>query len=172
MKIRLASKIQMNSIVDGPGLRMVLWTQGCPHHCPQCHNPQTHHPMDGFEIDCKEIIQRIQNKGIHRGITFSGGEPFEQAKACVEIAKVAKKIGLNIWIYTGYTFEFLLRSKRKDWLEFLSYGDVLVDGPFEVKQKNLRLPFRGSENQRIIDIHSSLREGKVVLWKEYMEKSS
>lgn len=162
----------MNSIVDGPGLRMVVWTQGCPHHCPQCHNPQTHHPMEGFEADCKDIIQEIQSRGIHRGITFSGGEPFEQAKACIEIAKAAKRIGLNIWIYTGYTFEFLLMKQRKDWLEFLSCGDVLVDGPFQIKQKNLQLAFRGSENQRIIDIRSSLREGKAILWKEYMEKSS
>src|SRR5699024_5258133 len=118
----------------------------------------------GIQMACQDIVKEIKNKGLHRGITFSGGEPFEQAIPCTTIAKEAKKIGLTVWIYTGYTLESILDKDKKDWIEFLKQGDVLVDGPFQSNKKNLRLPFRGSENQRVVDIKKSLKQNEVVLW--------
>jgi len=155
MKIRLAAPVTRDSIVDGPGLRMVIWTQGCPHRCKGCHNPQTHSYDGGFEVDVEDIVEQMKQLKLHKGITISGGEPLEQGEACSIIAKEAKKMGLDVWIYTGYIFEDICERAKADkpeWAELLKWVDVLVDGPFIEEQKNMLLRFRGSENQRIIDL--------------------
>ena len=109
MRIRLAiPEVQKDSIVDGEGIRCVLWTQGCLHNCPGCHNPETHSFKEGFLVEVDEIKRQISLLEGQDGITFSGGDPIEQAEACAEIAEHSKKLGLNVWCYTGYTFEELL----------------------------------------------------------------
>lgn len=159
--LRLASKITFDSIVDGPGIRMVLWTQGCPHRCPGCHNPQTHSLQGGFEEDVSVIIQEIHNARLQTGLTLSGGEPFDQADALLDVVREAKKDGLSLWAYSGYTFEELMQdSTRKKLLEAI---DVLVDGRFVENQKDYRLRFKGSKNQRIIDVQESLRKQESIL---------
>ncbi|QNB45458.1 anaerobic ribonucleoside-triphosphate reductase activating protein [Thermanaerosceptrum fracticalcis] len=154
MLIRLAAPCTHESVVDGTGLRMVVWTQGCPHDCKGCHNPQTHDINGGFWVPVKRIIREFcSNERLFRmyhGITISGGEPFLQPEACAEIAKKIKNFGKSVWVYTGYTIEQLLAAKREDWLELLQYTDVLVDGPFIQEKRSLDLAFRGSSNQRII----------------------
>ncbi|MDW7674439.1 MAG: anaerobic ribonucleoside-triphosphate reductase activating protein [Bacillota bacterium] len=152
MLIRLAAPCTQDSIVDGAGLRMVVWCQGCLHNCPGCHNPDTHNPKGGFPTTVSEIIQQFKANPLLSGITLSGGDPFVQAKACAEIAKAVKALGKNVWTYTGYTYEQILASGRADWQELLSYTDVLVDGPYVEELRNLELDFRGSENQRLINI--------------------
>ena len=165
MKIRLASDLQPDSIVDGEGIRTVIWTQGCSHNCKGCHNQSTHDFNGGFEVDTEEIKQELSLLKGQQGITLSGGDPLFQAKACTEIAKYAKEIGLDVWCYTGFTFEILLKSK--DALELLEYVDVLVDGKFILEQRSLNVDFRGSRNQRVIDVKESLKQGKAILVKKY-----
>jgi anaerobic ribonucleoside-triphosphate reductase activating protein len=167
MQIRLASDLQEDSIVDGPGIRTVIWTQGCSHNCPSCHNPATHDFKGGFLVSVEDINKELSLLEGQDGITFSGGDPLFQKKACKEIASYAKKIGLNVWCYTGFLFEDLI--KDKDALEFLKYVDVLVDGKFIEEQKSLNLYYKGSRNQRIIDVKKSLEENKVILVPEYAE---
>ena len=170
MKIRLAvNEIQRDSIVDGEGIRSVIWTQGCPHHCPGCHNPETHSFQKGFIVDVDDVKEKIKQLEGQDGITFSGGDPMEQADACAEIARFCKKINLNVWCYTGYTFEELLKkaeciSSIKD---FLNNIDVLVDGKFVLSQKSYDVAFRGSKNQRLIDVKKSLESNTVVEIKKY-----
>lgn len=162
-KIRLAA-ILKESLVNGPGLRRVLFSQGCPHNCKGCFSPHTHSYTDGVLIDMDDIIEDIRKNPLLKGVTFSGGEPFEQADKFAYIAKEVKKMGLNIWCYTGYTFEYILENqhKRKGWSELLKYIDVLVDGKFEEDKKEEGLKFRGSSNQRIIDIKESIESLEVV----------
>lgn len=171
MFIRLSHQITKESIVDGPGFRGVIWTQGCIHNCKGCHNPSTHDFNGGFLMDITEIEEELRTLKLHKGITFSGGEPFEQPSECMEIAKIAKKLGMDIWCYTGYTFEELVNENgiryKNGWKEFLEYIDVLVDGPFTVEKKNLQLKFRGSENQRIIDVKKSLKNRVTMIKEEY-----
>lgn len=171
MFIRLSNEITRDSIVDGPGLRAVIWTQGCKHNCKGCHNPSTHDFNGGFLMNLHEIEETLKSLKLQKGITFSGGEPFEQPLACIEIAKMAKQLRLDIWCYTGYIFEKLIDEEdtgyKEGWKEFLEYIDVLIDGPFMIEKKNLLLRFRGSENQRIIDVKKSLKNNKVVLKEEY-----
>lgn len=169
MKIRLAADLQPDSIVDGIGIRTVLWTQGCPHHCKGCHNPITHSFDDGFLVDVEDIKQQVKKLKNQKGLTFSGGDPMCQAKQCAEIAKYAKSLGMDIWCYTGYTFEQLLSMNNKDILEFLNYIDILVDGKFVLEEKSYNLKFKGSKNQRIIDVSRSLIEDKIVLLEEEKE---
>lgn len=165
MKIRLASdEIQRDSIVDGEGIRSVIWTQGCSHHCPFCHNPETHSYEKGFLINIKDILDKIDKLEGQDGLTFSGGDPMEQPIQCTEIAKYAKKKGLNIWCYTGYTFEELLDKKDNNILDFLKEIDILVDGKFIFEQKSYDLLFKGSKNQRLIDVKKSLKEKKVIVY--------
>ncbi|MCM0649507.1 anaerobic ribonucleoside-triphosphate reductase activating protein [Clostridium swellfunianum] len=156
-KIRLAA-ILPESLVNGAGIRRVLFAQGCPHNCQGCFSPHTHSYTDGTLINMDEIIEDIRKNPMLRGVTFSGGEPWEQADKFAYIAKEIKKFGLNVWCYTGYTLEYILKHKneRKGWDELLQYVDVLVDGKFEDSKKSSELKFRGSSNQRIIDIKSSL----------------
>ena len=162
MKIRLAADLQEDSIVDGNGIRTVIWTQGCSHNCPSCHNPSTHSFDGGELVDVEDVIERIENLSNQDGITFSGGDPMFQAKACSIIAKKIHELGMNVWAYTGFTFEELLDKGNKEILDFLSNIDVLIDGKFELSKKSLDIKFRGSTNQRVIDVPCSLELHKVV----------
>ncbi|MCT4593996.1 MAG: anaerobic ribonucleoside-triphosphate reductase activating protein [Anaeromicrobium sp.] len=173
MDIRLSHEITKDSIVDGPGFRAVIWTQGCIHKCRGCHNQSTHDFNGGFVMDTEEIKEELRSLRLHKGISLSGGDPFEQPIPCIEIAKEAKSLGLDVWAYTGYNFEELINHKgliyKEGWKELLEYVDVLVDGPFIMKEKNLLLRFRGSENQRIIDVKKSLAAKVVMIKKEYYD---
>ena len=160
MKIRIAG-IAEDSIVDGPGIRMAVFVQGCPHHCPGCHNPDTHDCSGGTEMDIAEIIDRMRENILLDGVTLSGGEPFCQCAPCTEIARAAHDAGLNVWIYSGYTFEELA-SGRDEQRMLLQNADVLVDGRFLLAQRTLEFPWRGSFNQRLIDVPASLKAGKAI----------
>lgn len=163
-QIRISGIIN-ESIVDGPGIRMVIFAQGCRHNCKGCHNPHTH-PMDGGElVEIDKIVEDIRKNPLLDGVTFSGGEPFEQAKAFAALAKRINKLGLNVMAYSGYTFEQLIddSKERKERMELLNNIKILVDGPFIQEQKDLLLKFRGSTNQRIIDVVKSLASGKIKL---------
>ncbi|RDY25191.1 anaerobic ribonucleoside-triphosphate reductase activating protein [Romboutsia weinsteinii] len=174
MKLKISSTLTSDSIVDGPGLRMVIWTQGCIHNCKGCHNPQTHDLCGGFDIEVGAVIDKIESLKLQRGITLSGGEPFLQPEALKEIAKVAKQKKLDVWAYTGFTFEQLLDTNNLLYfknLKLLKEIDVLVDGKFDESKKDISLKFRGSNNQRIIDVQKSLKYKKVFLVEEYMKDS-
>jgi len=150
MKIRLASDLQLDSVVDGTGIRTVLWTQGCGHNCPGCHNPQTHDFNGGFEEEVEEIVEEIGYLEAQTGVTFSGGDPFYQQEACAIIAKSVHENNMDVWCYTGV-------------IDFLKQIDVLVDGKFIMARHSYSLKFRGSSNQRIIDVKKSLEQNAVVL---------
>lgn len=169
MKIRLAGPIQSDSIVDGEGIRTVIWTQGCIHNCYGCHNPETHSFDGGILTDTEEIVKILDSLKGQDGITLSGGDPMCQVEACLEIAKHAKELGLNVWCYTGYTFEQLLKMSetKQSILELLQNIDMLVDGKFILAEKSLDVKFRGSKNQRIIDVKQSLEEHKAIANKKY-----
>ena len=159
MDIRVAGIVD-DSIVDGPGFRLTVFTQGCPHDCPGCHNPETH-PFDGGKImDTGAIVKMLSENPLLDGVTLSGGDPFCQIAPCAEIARAAKEIGLTVWAYSGWTFEELLA--RPDAMPLLETVDVLVDGPFVLAQRTLELRFRGSRNQRLIDVPASLAAGHAV----------
>ena len=164
IQLRTAGIIN-ESIVDGPGIRMVIFTQGCLHNCPGCHNQHTHSFDAGELIDTDKIITGIKNNPLLDGITFSGGDPFEQAAACAVLAGEVKKLGLNVVTYTGYTYEELIGHipQNPGIAELLENTDILIDGPFILKEKDLLLKFRGSANQRIIDMNRTRKEGAVIL---------
>lgn len=151
------SGIIPESIVDGPGFRYVIFTQGCPHHCPGCHNPQTH-DFDGGDLIYREkgekILQEIQENTLLAGVTFSGGEPFCQPAPLAEIAREIHALGKNVFTYTGYTYEKLCEIAKKNTAvaELLRETDTLVDGPYIEALRDLDLQFRGSSNQRILDL--------------------
>ena len=165
--IRLAGLVE-DSIVDGPGLRLTVFAQGCPHRCPGCHNPQTHDPAGGHERRVDEIVEKLDDNPLLSGVTLSGGEPFEQSAPCARIAREAHARGLNVWTYSGYTFEALLEmsASRGDIRALLAETDVLVDGPFVLAERSLDCPWRGSKNQRLIDMKASLRDGRAVALSE------
>lgn len=165
MRISL-SGVTGDSIVDGSGLRLTIFTQGCLHHCPGCHNPQTHDPEGGSWADTEDILAAAAENPLLDGITLSGGDPFLQPVPCLALAEGAHKIGLNVWTYTGYTWEALLEENDAEKLALLKETDVLVDGPFLLAERSLELRFCGSRNQRLIDVKKSLAEDKVVLWEE------
>ena len=166
MKRLRISGIVNDSIVDGPGLRFTIFTQGCPHHCPGCHNPQTHPLKGGKKISIKKLYKKIKENGLLCGVTFSGGEPFLQAKTLLPLAKKLREDGIEIAAYTGFLFEELLGGKVPEGKELLSQLDVLIDGKFVQKLKSLDLAFKGSSNQRTIDVQKSLEKGKAVLSKD------
>ena len=168
MQIRLSNPLQSDSVVDGEGIRTVIWTQGCPHHCKGCHNPETHSFNKGFLKDVDELINEIKALELQDGITFSGGDPMMQAKECMAIAKACREMGYNIWCYTGFLFEELLEDEEQR--EFLKYIDVLVDGKFELDKKSYAAKFRGSTNQRLINVKSSLKKNKAVTIRKYNVK--
>lgn|SRR5574344_961368 len=148
------------SIVDGDGIRYVVFVQGCPHRCDGCHNPQTWDFDIKTQIDIKDIIKDLKKNPLLSGITFSGGEPFCQPEELTTLAKEVHDMGLNVWCYTGYTFEELL--KYDNFRKLLQNVDFLVDGEFKIDQRNLTLKFRGSNNQRIIDVQQSLLQNKII----------
>lgn len=164
MEIKL-SGIANDSIVDGPGLRLTVFTQGCPHHCPHCHNPQTHDPAGGFVGDTDAILAALQENPLLDGITLSGGEPFQQPAACALLAHAAHALGLNVWVYTGYTWEELLAKQDVSVMALLQETDVLVDGRFDIAQRSLELLFCGSKNQRLLDVPASFAAGAPIHWK-------
>lgn len=154
------SGINRESIVDGEGIRYVIFTQGCPHHCPGCHNPQTHSFDGGKIVSVDTILDDIsKRKAWLDGITLSGGEPFCQTDQCSMIAEKAHEMRLTVWCYTGYLFEDLYGQENK----LLKHIDILVDGPFVIEERSLELVFKGSRNQRVIDVPASLKEGAVIL---------
>lgn len=161
MKIRVAALIN-DSIVDGPGFRYAVYAQGCSHNCKGCHNPQTHDFDGGFEADTDKIWQEISENPLLSGITFSGGDPLFQPLPCLELAKKAHEKNLNVWAYTGYTFEELLKKGDADIMALLNEIDVLVDGRFVLAKRTLELPFRGSTNQRLVNVPLSLKNDTVV----------
>lgn len=159
MKIRLFGKAN-DSIVDGPGLRYTIFTQGCLHHCHGCHNPESHDLNGGYFEDIKTLLQEIDENPLLDGVTLSGGEPMLQVEPLIEFCKEIKKRNLNIIIYSGYTYEQILANDTMKTL--LEFGDMLVDGKFEIEKKSLALLYRGSSNQRLINIKESLRQNTVV----------
>ena len=152
-----------DSIVDGPGLRFAIFVQGCPHHCPGCHNPQTHPFTGGKQVTTEELLAKIQANPLLDGVTFSGGEPFCQAQALAELGREVRKLGLNIITYTGYKFEYLYEHRAENGIgELLSVTDWLIDGRFVEELRSLELHFRGSANQRILAVPESLAAGQAV----------
>lgn len=154
-----------DSIVDGPGIRATVFVQGCPLKCAGCHNPDTWPMTGGRTVEVAQIIDLVKANPLAAGVTISGGEPSLQARGCAELATAAKDQGLNVWCYSGFTFERLLsRAQTETWLaQLLGHVDVLVDGPFISARRSLTLPWRGSTNQRVLDIPSSLEAGRPVL---------
>ena len=169
LQIRLARPMQTDSIVNGEGLRTVIWFQGCEHNCPGCHNMPANDINGGFLVNFFEIKEQINDLTHQDGFTFSGGEPFLQPEALLEIAKEIKKQKLNIWCYTGYVFEYLVELSKTDpmYMEILEHIDVLVDGKFIISEKSLNLKFKGSKNQRIIDVKKSLKRNETILIPKY-----
>lgn len=162
--VRLAG-IAYESLVNGPGMRRVFFAQGCKHNCKGCFNPETHN-FDGGEImDMDELIKDVLDNPLLKGVTFSGGDPIEQAHSFSYMANIFKSSNLNIWCYTGYKFEDLIKKMEldKSIKDLLNNIDVLVDGKFEINNKKEGLKFKGSSNQRIIDVKKSLELGKIVV---------
>lgn len=158
--IRLSGPIEHDNIVNGDGLRAVIWTQGCPNHCPGCQNPETWDYQAGVLIKIDEIKDELKKLKGQDGLTFCGGEPFVQAKACREIAEFARKeLGWNVWSFTGFTYEIIKEYGGEPW-ELLKSLDAVIDGPFILKQRDLGLRYRGSKNQRLL--HLELGTGKIL----------
>jgi len=152
-----------DSIVDGEGYRFTIFTQGCPHACPGCHNPQTHDREGGYLVDTDDLYRQICENPLLSGVTFSGGEPFLQPQPLAELARKLQTRGLNITTYTGYTLDELQRLQSLAINELLDVTDILIDGPFLLAERDLTLAFRGSHNQRIIDMNRTRQSGTIVL---------
>lgn len=161
MELRVAGIVK-ESVVDGPGFRYVIFAQGCTHCCKGCHNPDTHDLGGGYLVDADSLVEDIKQNIYIDGVTFSGGEPFLQAEAFLHIAEKLKEAETNIVCYTGFTFEELLLKKDYNIQRLLENIDLLIDGPYIERLKDLSLPFRGSSNQRIIDVQRSMSIQKVV----------
>ena len=153
------SGIVSDSIVDGPGIRTTIFSQGCPHRCPGCHNPETWEFGCGTTIPVEAIVDIVKSNPLCRGVTFSGGEPFAQAEGFAKLAKLLKEAGYEVASYSGYTFEALLKGSEAQ-KELLKSIDILIDGPFVQAEKSLEIAFRGSRNQRILDMKKSLAAGQ------------
>ena len=157
------SGIVEESIVDGPGIRFTIFFQGCTHNCFKCHNPQTHDINKGKEISVDEVIEKIRKVPLTDGVTLSGGDPLMQIDECLDLCKKIKKLGLEIIVYTGYTYEQILNFSNPNYRELLKYIDYLVDGPFVYSLLDLALRYRGSSNQRIIDVQKTIRDNNLVV---------
>lgn len=155
--------LEQNSYVDGPGIRMAIFFQGCLHKCEGCHNPGSWPMYGGEKVDTNDLMKKMANDPLLDGITLSGGEPFLQPQPALALARFARQKGLSVWCYTGYTFEQIneWQDNRKTLLQNI---DVLVDGPFKLEEKSLDVPWRGSRNQRLIDVKKSLEKGEAVLY--------
>lgn len=163
MLIRLSGLVP-ESFVDGPGIRFTIFTQGCPHHCKGCHNPETHSFEGGRMADNDRILKKITENPLIKGVTFSGGEPFCQPDPLADLGKKLKEKGYHVMSYSGYTFEELMKMAEENVhvKELLGCLDILVDGRFVLSERSLELKFRGSRNQRIIDVPLSIKEGRAV----------
>jgi len=161
--VRIAGLVQ-DSIVDGPGLRFSVFAQGCDFDCEGCHNPNTIDFNGGYEMSVEEIVSEMLSNPLTDGLTLSGGEPLKQVADCLHLAIAAKTRGLNVWTYSGYTFEELLEWAKSDREihDLLESIDILVDGHFVLAERTLSMKWRGSKNQRIIDVQASLKNGEVV----------
>lgn len=170
-KVRLSvPKIQSDSVVDGEGIRSVIWFQGCSHNCPGCHNPETHDFNAGYEFDLEEVKGWIRELEYQQGVTFSGGDPMMQVDALIELAKVVHECNMNVWVYTGFTYEELIKMSESNprYIDALNEIDILVDGRFVLAKKSFDVAFRGSSNQRIIDVKKSLENKEIVLVEKYI----
>lgn len=161
-ELRISGTIS-ESIVDGKGIRYVVFTQGCPHDCPGCHNPQTHPFEGGKLVEIGSLFEEICENPLLRGVTFSGGEPFCQPGPLAELGRMVHERGLDVTVYTGYLYEQLTAMGNPDVDALLGVADILIDGPFLQEQKDLTLQYRGSRNQRLIDMNETRRKGCVVL---------
>ncbi len=159
--IKIAGTVN-DSIVDGEGYRFTIFTQGCPHHCEGCQNPQTHAFTAGHSVDTAELLQQILDNPLLSGVTFSGGEPFCQPEPLAELAKKLHEHHLDVWSYSGYTLEELQAMDNPGVRMLLAELDVLVDGKFLLDQRDLTLAFRGSRNQRIIDMNATRQQGQII----------
>ncbi len=158
IQIRLAAPVESDNIVNGDGLRTVIWCQGCRFHCPGCHNPESWDENGGFLMDIEEIKNKLKKIKGQNGLTFCGGEPMLQAKECKEICDWVKKtLGWSVWSFTGYSYEEIKKEGGDKW-EFLKSLDVLIDGRFILSQRDLSLSFRGSRNQRLL----RLKNGEIL----------
>lgn len=170
-QIRLSGPIERDSIVNGPGLRAVVWTQGCPNHCKGCQNPETWDFNAGVLVDIEEVKDELRELKGQTGLTFCGGEPFVQPEACLELARFAhQELGWDVWSFSGFTYEDIIKygqkktddekqaAKNKATIDFLNELDALIDGPFILEQRDISLKFRGSKNQRILH----LENGKII----------
>ena len=164
MKLQIAGIVD-DSIVDGDGCRLTVFVQGCARRCPGCQNPETQPMEGGHAIDTAAILQQMAENPILSGVTFSGGEPFLQPAPLASLARAVHQRGLDVWSYSGFTLEELAERAEKDKATraLLSELDVLVDGPYEESQRDLTLHFRGSRNQRVIDMKKTKKAGRIVL---------
>jgi len=158
--MRLSGVLQ-DSVVDGPGLRLVVFTQGCNHRCKGCHNQGTWAIDGGTDWSTEQLLAELDSNPLAKGVTISGGEPMLQAQQLIEFARAIKERGLELAIYSGFSFEEIIDDPGK--LELLKHCDILIDGRFDQSQRSLELMFKGSKNQRTIDVKKSLALGKAEL---------
>jgi anaerobic ribonucleoside-triphosphate reductase activating protein len=158
--------MEPESIVDGPGFRCTVFVQGCNARCPGCHNAQLQSFNGGRSIAVGEILDAIRDNPLLDGLTLSGGDPFTQAASCAALAEGVRALGLSVFTYTGYTFEALWGADNPDWRRLIMATDVLVDGPFVRELRNIDLRFRGSSNQRLIDVRRTFAAGKIIVLPE------
>lgn len=166
-EIKLAGIVR-NSITDGPGIRFTIFVQGCPHHCEACHNESTWDFEGGKYVTIDRLLSEIDKDPLLKGVTFSGGEPICQSGVLKILAKKIKERNLDLVVFTGYKYEELIERNDKDILELLDLTDLLIDGPFQLENKDLSLKFRGSSNQRIIDMNKTRKYRKLMLANDYM----
>lgn len=165
--LRIAGIIR-ESIVDGPGIRFAVFGQGCPHNCQGCHNPDSHDFEGGYDCAIDKILEEIDKNPLLKGVTFSGGEPFCQAEEFAELGEKIRERGLSVVTFTGYTYEELLDMNDERTNRLLEVTDLLIDGRYEADKRDLTLRFRGSSNQRIVDMKKTRETGSMVLAEEYM----
>ncbi len=160
------SGIVKESIVDGPGIRYVVFTQGCPHKCKGCHNPQTHDFEGGKYVDINDIVKDIEKDPLLKGVTISGGEPFMQAGQVANLISKLDRNRYDVMTYTGFEYEYLLENATEEngYMKLLESTDILIDGKFVEELKSIAAPFRGSTNQRAIDVPHSLATNKTCLY--------
>lgn len=155
----------VDSIVDGPGLRYAVFTQGCPHRCLGCHNAESQPREGGYELSIEKLVREISSNKLISGVTLSGGDPIMQSEECLELARLLKAKEYDLWLYTGFLYEDIMSgSQGVAAVELLSVCDVLVDGPFVESLHDYELKWRGSKNQRLIDLQKSSKAKMPVFW--------